>query len=168
MIAKVYWIPGPWRGRIGIAPRPRGGDWLDDEMRALKRAQVDVVVSMLTDPEVDELGLTNEADAANTAGLGFRRLPILDRGVPESRSALEGLVCELTAELDDGKNVVVHCRQGIGRSSVLVASIFVCASVGVDHAFEIIEAARGRPVPDTTEQKDWIRGFARSTAQVEI
>lgn len=33
-----YWIPGPWPGRLGIVPRPRGGDWFEDEMRRLQLA----------------------------------------------------------------------------------------------------------------------------------
>jgi hypothetical protein len=29
----VFWVDAPWRGRLGIVPRPRGGDWLPDETR---------------------------------------------------------------------------------------------------------------------------------------
>ena len=32
MKAEVYWVPGPWPGRLGILPRPRGGDWLADAL----------------------------------------------------------------------------------------------------------------------------------------
>jgi len=35
MAAKVYWIAGPWQGRLGIVPRPRGGDWLEHLVAAL-------------------------------------------------------------------------------------------------------------------------------------
>jgi hypothetical protein len=41
--------------------RPRGGDWLADELRDLARAGVEVVVSMLSDAEAAELELAQEA-----------------------------------------------------------------------------------------------------------
>ena len=47
MNISLYWIPeiAPWR--VAILPRPRGGDWLEDEIRELKRAGVGVLVSLL-------------------------------------------------------------------------------------------------------------------------
>ena len=47
MGTKVYWIAGPWQGRLGIVPRPRGADWLDDETRAWRDVGIDMVVSLL-------------------------------------------------------------------------------------------------------------------------
>ena len=40
--------------RLAIAPRPRGYDWLVDDIRLLKRAGVDLLVSALTHAEADE------------------------------------------------------------------------------------------------------------------
>jgi hypothetical protein len=59
--------------------RPRGGDWLADELHALRRRGVDMVVCALTDPELMDLELTGETQAA---GLAFVRIPVSDRGVP--------------------------------------------------------------------------------------
>jgi hypothetical protein len=30
----IYWINTPWPGRLAIVPRPRGGDWLEEEVGA--------------------------------------------------------------------------------------------------------------------------------------
>jgi hypothetical protein len=43
----LFWIEAPWPGRLAIAARPRGAEWPDDEMRALRAAGVDVLVSLL-------------------------------------------------------------------------------------------------------------------------
>ena len=60
MQVTIYWIENPTQGRIGIMPRPRGGDWLEDEVRSLQRSGVDVVVSLLERHEVEELDLQEE------------------------------------------------------------------------------------------------------------
>ena len=28
----VYWLDGPWLGRLAIVARPRGDEWLTDEL----------------------------------------------------------------------------------------------------------------------------------------
>jgi len=45
---EVFWIDRLAKRLLGIMPRPRGGDWLDDELQALGKAGVNVVVSLLT------------------------------------------------------------------------------------------------------------------------
>jgi hypothetical protein len=57
MRTELYWIERPWRGRLAIMPRPRGGDWLDDEIQSWRRSGVDVVVSLLTREEESDLNL---------------------------------------------------------------------------------------------------------------
>jgi hypothetical protein len=82
MRACVYWVSAPWPGRIGIVPRPRGGDWLDTEVQAWSEAGVDMVVSMLTPEEISELDLGQEMAACERHGIGYRVLSVPDRGVP--------------------------------------------------------------------------------------
>mgnify|MGYP001559862623 FL=1 len=72
MPAKVFWVPGPWRGRLGLLPRPRGGDWLGDETTAWREAGIDVVVSLLQREEEEQLVLESEAAAASASGIEFR------------------------------------------------------------------------------------------------
>ena len=158
--ARVDWVPGPWAGRLGIVPRPRGGDWLEDDVRAWRDAGLDVIVSLLTPEEADELGLQDEAALGRDQGLEFHSFPIPDRGVPESRAAMEELVRAIGWALQSGRNVAVHCRQGIGRSSLLVASALVSAGESPDEAFRRIEAVRRIPVPETEAQRRWVEQLA--------
>ncbi|HEV7672520.1 MAG TPA: protein-tyrosine phosphatase family protein [Thermoanaerobaculia bacterium] len=158
--ADVYWVPGPWPGRLGIVPRPRGGDWLADEVRSWRESGLSVVVSLLTPEEVAEFGLESEAELSRRAGLEFRSLSIPDLGVPPSRAAMADLAESLEQALAAGKGVAVHCRQGIGRSSLAVASVLVAAGVSSGEAFRDIAAARGTSVPETPEQRRWVETFA--------
>jgi len=145
-------VPGP--GRLSTMARPRGHDWLDDELTGLRSAGVDVLVSALTPPERDELGLTALAPAAGRAGLEFVPVPIPDLSVPELPAVLPTLRA-LAARLHDGAYVVTHCRAGIGRSSLLAASLLVLNGATPDSAWAAIQEARGLAVPDTPEQRAW-------------
>jgi len=59
----LYWINREGV-RIRIMPRPRGNDWLPDDLRVLRQAGVDVIVSALTAPVAEELGLVAELGSA--------------------------------------------------------------------------------------------------------
>jgi len=76
----LYWINREGV-RLGIMPRPRGNDWLPDDLRMLRQAGVDVIVSALTAPEAEELGLVAEAQECAQNGLLFISFPIEDRSL---------------------------------------------------------------------------------------
>jgi protein-tyrosine phosphatase len=126
----------------------------------MKVAGVDVLVSMLTPGETRELGLSAEAATAVAEDIEFASFPIEDRGVPESLAAFADLLEGLRSDLIDGRTIAVHCRSGIGRSSLLAASLLVTSGVDADPAFQLIEKSRGLAVPDTAEQREWVGHFA--------
>jgi len=106
------------------------------------------------------LELQEEETQSRKEGLEFYALPIPDRGVPPSRADLIKLVDRLERALESGKNVAVHCRQGIGRYSMVIASVLVSAGEEPNEAFRRLEKARGTSVPDTREQRDWVGQIA--------
>jgi protein-tyrosine phosphatase len=160
MRASVFWIEGPWLGRLAILLRPRGGEWLDAETRAWREASLDGVVSLLEPSEETELDLGREATSAAANGLAFRSFPIPDRSVPSSREAVGKLVADLSNALEAGDNIGFHCRQGIGRSGLMTAATLIAAGEDVDTALRKVTRARGLTVPETDEQRRWISAFA--------
>jgi protein-tyrosine phosphatase len=159
MRAEIFWIDELPIGRLAVLPRPRGGDWLEDEVRSLRGSGVDVLVCLLTTEEVAELDLADEAACCAACGIEFISFPFADRGVPAPTDAL-GLVRRLAALVASGKAVAIHCRQGIGRSGLVAACVLASFGERTESAFERIATARGRPVPDTAEQREWVARFA--------
>lgn len=158
----LYWIPGSWPGRLAIMPRPRGGDWLEDEIQSWRRAGVDVVLSLLTSDEIEDLTLAEEEQRCRDAGIEFLAFPIPDRGVPSSKKGFVDLAMSLTTRLAEGKNVAVHCRQGIGRAALVAICLLVHSGMDVESATQRVSLARGCSVPETAEQRRWIADFAGS------
>ena len=164
----IYRIDGPWPGRLAIIGRPRGNDWLEDEIKGLALLSIGVVVSLLTDEENRDLGLSAEAKTAEQHGLKFISFPIDDYSVPASPEALFGLVTKLDELLNSGQAIGIHCRQGIGRSSVVAACLLSLSTESIDECFKRISNARGTQVPDTTEQRNWVWTFAQAFTSQSI
>lgn len=152
-LKSLYQIEGPWQGELSIVPRPGGGDWLEDEIQALKDEHFDVLVSLLTRDESDEFDLAAEAHFSRSHGLQFCEFPIPDLEIPQSVTAARGLIDKLYGELKAGKKIAIHCRQGIGRSGLIAAGLLVASGVDAETAFRHVSDARGLPVPETDGQK---------------
>jgi len=166
MQAEVYYIGKVPVGQLAIMPRPRGGDWLAGEVASFKTQKLDVVVSLIEDAEREELDLVDEQTLCEESQLRFISFPIPDRNVPENFEDFAELIFSIRDLLQQGKNVGIHCRLGIGRSSLTAACVLVTLGVLLEQAWLNIALARRLPVPDTLEQRGyarhWAAHFARS------
>jgi len=160
-MSRLHWIITGVSGRLAIMARPRADDWLEAEVDAWKSASVDQVISLLEREEVSELGLRGEPEACRERGITFLSFPIPDRGVPDIREA-QHLAETVARDIADGRSVAIHCRAGIGRSSLMAACVLICSGMDACEALQLIKDARGVPVPDTEEQRDWVLAFARA------
>lgn len=154
---RLYWLDQFPSGRLGMMARPRGNDWLEDEIKKLHLLEVKVVVSLLEKQEEKELEIELEKDICVKYGIEFISFPVPDRGVPNSDSDFVALVDQIEEQLDTEKKVVVHCRMGIGRTSVLVAGLLIRKGVSSENVFTIISEGRQLEVPDTENQINWIK-----------
>jgi protein-tyrosine phosphatase len=154
--AELYPIVDCPAGRLAIMPRPRAGDWLEDEVASWRHQGLNVVVSLLEDREIAELGLEEEPERCTSAGLRLLRFPIPDRDVPTSALAVNQLVSTLIEELQRGQGVGIHCRIGVGRSAVLAVCVLAALGLAVESAWAAVAKARGLSVPDTSEQREWV------------
>ncbi len=145
-----------WPGKLYISSRPRGDDWLGDETKRWHQDGVQTVLSLLTQEEESELGIQDEAKEVRKQGMKFISFPIPDRGIPSSKTAAVEMLDEVHEELQRGKNVLVHCRQGIGRAGMIAASLLVLDGAEPEAAIKKVSNARGVPVPETPDQEQWI------------
>jgi protein-tyrosine phosphatase len=152
----LFWIPGPWRGRLAVVARPRGGEWIDDEAAGWRLAGLDAVVSLLENDEAAQLQLAHEREAAESKGIDFISFPIPDRGVPASMPEVISVLKRIVGALENGKNVAVHCRQSVGRSGLMAAGVLISSGIGTEEAIDAVSAARGVAVPETPAQLEWL------------
>jgi protein-tyrosine phosphatase len=168
MSTKLFWVDGPWPGKLALAARPRGDDWLDDEIANWRREGVNTVFSLLTSEEENDLGLSNEAHRVKAGGMQFVSFPIPDREVPDSDTRVAKVLEKMDADLSAGKNVVVHCRQGVGRSGLISAALLVMKGSSPEAAVKRVSASRGTSVPETAAQRRWIDHYATILAGTKL
>jgi protein-tyrosine phosphatase len=128
---------------------------------------VHTVFSLLTGEEEQDLNLTQENRETRAQGMTFRSFPIPDRQVPDSHARLAKVLEKLDKELASGTNVVLHCRQGIGRSGLVAACLLVTKGLEVKAAIKRLSSARGVQIPETEEQRRWIDHFASTFANLK-
>jgi len=118
VISDIYWINDARIGekRIGTMARPRGNDWLDDEIKWLKIKEVDCLVSLLERSEEWELGLHEQKEICKKWEIEFISFPIRDVNTPKNENEFILLSKELAKKIKENKRVVIHCRMGIGRA----------------------------------------------------
>ena len=116
--------------------------WLFHFWRKMKAAQFEV-----------ERKVTSPNRRAWSSSLSrFRTVVCRNRlGMPRR------LLTTLSSALEHGKNVAVHCRQGIGRSGLIAAGLLVMSGMGIEKAIDAVSAARGRSIPETSAQFEWFR-----------
>lgn len=102
---------------------------LEDEIAGWAADGVDSVVSLLEAAEAHDLGLQREGELCRTRGMTFVSFPIPDYSLPESRPDVLRLAHSLVDELKQRRSIVIHCRAGIGRSSVIAA----CTMISMGH-----------------------------------
>ena len=156
MKCRVFWIESIKKGALGTMARPRSGEWLHDDLLSLKKQGVSTLTCMLDRDEIVELGLQEEKAICEQLGLAYLSYPVPDFGIPEDIILFKKLTQDLAKRVQQGQKVAVHCRAGIGRSSLTVASTMLHLGFSASDAFAHITKARGVKVPDTREQMEWV------------
>lgn len=157
MKPSMYLVASSLPGSLFMMPKP-SGEWLAEDMKHYRAMGVDTIVSLLEPDEVIELSLQQESDISALNQIEFFHLAVRDRGLP-CLASFEDLVRKVVKKLQDGRTVAVHCRAGIGRSGIVVCGALLNFGHTVPAAIELTSAARGVPVPDTNEQREFIEQF---------
>ena len=150
---KVVWIGD---GFLAVMAKPIAGEWIDDELRAIAKEGIIKIVSLLGRHEAFEVGLEQENEYAQKNAMEFVSYPIQDRGLPSSVKEFSHFTHHLYHDIATGKNTVIHCRAGIGRTGLVAAGVLLHHGFKPDEAFKHISQKRGVQVPDTEEQYKWI------------
>lgn len=134
-------------------------DLLQDLDRLRHHYAVDVLVSLIEEPELAQLKIPRLFTEVQNRGMRSLWFPIPDFGIPASVPALQALVQMILAAVGQGQTVVVHCKGGLGRSGLVIASCLTTLGYSAEEAFLRVRKARPGSV-ETREQEEFVAQFA--------
>ena len=153
-------------GRIGIAMAPGQKDgriWDRDLRRDLQRLrdhyETALLVSLIDSAEAESLQLGHLEAMAAGAGITVAKLAIPDGSVPPSQEACVKLVDQILGVAFTGATVVIHCREGRGRSGLVAAACLTALGRDPAEALSATRAARPGAV-ETADQAEFVCRFA--------
>ena len=144
-------------GILCIMPCPRS-DSLAQDLGHYMQLGINKIVSLLENKEAIKLGVALEDRLCQELGIEFQSFPIPDRKIPAQLNKFENLVEQLYAELQQGKNITVHCFAGIGRTGVLAGRLLMRDGMSPQDAIELMSQIRGRNMPQSQEQYEFLTG----------
>ena len=146
-------IPGI-KGLIGITACPGlkdettrfslYGERLINDLVAIHNWGAAALVTLLDDFELSTLGVKDLPNKAKQLNIQWRHLPIGTRNLPddEFEEKWSQVGPQLRQLLQDGKRIVIHCKEGIGRSALIAARMLIEFGVSPENAINLIKKAR--------------------------
>jgi protein-tyrosine phosphatase/ADP-ribosylglycohydrolase len=100
----------------------------------------------------------------------YRRLPVLDHGLPESPAHMVRILDFIDGELAAGRCVYVHCRAGIGRTGTTIGCHLIRSGLAGEAALDRLQdlwqqcdrSRRWPTIPETNEQIAFVREWRES------
>lgn len=119
-------------------------DRIDNDLQAIKNWGAAVIVTLLEIRELAMLGIADLPGKALALNLLWLHLPIKNMSLPDSafEESWKWAGPRLQELLREGQRVLIHCKEGVGRSGIVAARLLIESGVDPATAMKIVRKAR--------------------------
>lgn len=169
-IPNSYWVR-PGQLLAGEYPGSMSRAEAMERVQKLINAGITSFVDLTEDGEMPAYdGLLRELTEQHVR---YRRIPILDHGLPESPAHMIRILDFIDSELAAGQGVYVHCRAGIGRTGTAIGCHLIRSGLDNEAALDRLQtlwqqcgrSRRWPTIPETDEQVEFVRSWRDSLAE---
>jgi protein-tyrosine phosphatase len=158
---------------VGEYPGSRSRADTMDRLKLVLAAGITQFIDLTDESELPSYESLLPFSAPSGRRIEYQREPIPDHGVPTSDEVMTRILATLSAALDSGQIVYLHCRAGIGRSAMVAGCYLVEQGMSGDEALEALQncwqqSAKSLDwvcVPETDDQYEYVRGWALRRGQ---
>ncbi|MFC1849807.1 isochorismatase family protein [candidate division CSSED10-310 bacterium] len=152
----------PELNNLGITILPGRKDRerdLDEDILVLKQKGINTILSLITDDELIEYGVSDLSEKYTKQGLAYKNFPVLDQSVPTIRN-MKKLIRWIREKLQKGEKVLVHCVGGLGRSGTIVACLLLEYGYSWQDAVKIVRNSRSKRAIETVAQMNFVESYS--------
>lgn len=140
-------------GQIGISSCPGAKEFgtidlyedkLENDIQAIKNWGAIAVISLLDLRELAMLGAADIQRVVLESNMLWIQLPLREHKAPDSTFLERWTQVSplLSGLLKEGQRVLIHCKEGVGRSGLVAAMMLVVSGVSVYEAERVVKKAR--------------------------
>ncbi len=129
-----------------------------DDLESLKHHGIDAILNLCGE-------YCDLHDIEQDFGFEVYYLPIPDESIPDTRN-LEKALAWMDEAIYLGKNVLVHCRFGIGRTGTLVTAYLMRRGLALKSAAKLLKQSRANP--STYHQHKMLKKYGRKEKPLTI
>lgn len=144
-------------------PNADTGPWdrdLDTDLEVITDAEVTTMVTLMESHEITACDLSSEilTEACQSRGIAWHHCPIVDFETPgeDWEKAWTNLGDSLRQALQNGENILLHCRGGRGRAGMIAARLLVELGMPPDTAISDVRTQRPEAI-ETAIQEEHVR-----------
>ena len=147
-------------GDLYISRCPGIGRDLATDIKTIQDLNIVIVLSLLEEHELSHLGVKSLLKELSVKNIQWMRFEIENFGVPKfsQYALLNQNINTVSNDIINGKNILIHCMAGLGRTGMIAALILIKLGIDINQSIKLIRNIRPGSI-ETEEQEKFVRNF---------
>ncbi|KRW98991.1 hypothetical protein PPERSA_11592 [Pseudocohnilembus persalinus] len=151
--------------KMGRDGKPHNRNIIEDITYFKNLNQIQVIICLLNKYELRSIGVDYNKfqGICEKQGVQFLELPIIEMGEPEIsfQEFYDFIDKNIIQNIKNKKNVIAHCRGGIGRAGLLAACTLIQCNISQNatQAINMVRKIRDKRCVESRKQEDYVKKY---------